>query len=99
MTLQQIINHIYTNQKTMLHRSAGFSKKKYLPYRMVDILFNAGSGIEKDELKTRCYQKHKGTGACFDGYLSNLRLVLEPTGISVNTYQHPNGKEYVSMAI
>ena len=99
MTLQQIINHIFTNQKTMLHRSAGFGKKTYLPYRMADIIFNSGSGIEYNQLKKQCHQKHKGNGACFDGYLSNLRTVLAPAGITVSVTTHPDGKQYVSMSV
>ena len=99
MTLQQIINHIYTNQKTMLHRSASFQNKNNVPYKMAGLIFNSGGGIEMQDLKEKSYQLNKGTGQCFDGYLSNLSKVLQPAGIEVRITSHPNGKQYVSMEI
>ena len=100
MKLKTILEHIETNQATMLHRSASFgTNKRNLPYKMAEIIYNSDGGIEMDELKKKSYQLNKGTGQCFSGYLSNLQKVLQPVGVNIVISNHPNGKQYVSMSI
>ena len=99
MTLKQILEHIYTNQKKMLPESSGFNSKKCIPYTMATIIYRHGAGIEYNRLRKLSYEIHRGKGACYNGYLSNLQKVLAPVGVHISINQHPNGEKFVSMTM